>query len=254
MGSAADTYLNQPLTLPPRQPIRIAVYSRLASGIRSGILPAGTLLPRESDLADMLNVSRTPVREALILLEEDGLITTRRGVGRFVAETLPNIGLETIRPLEQILADSGTVDVLPIRFSADPATEFVADHLRINVDETVWFRESVLVFDGDPAAIVQEHVPSGKHPNIDRLLNDAADLRQTMLTALTDAAVPFETGECHLVPSTAGSSRASLLNVNADSPVLVLTQTISHNDMPIYLGKYIVAKAIPSLTIIQSAQ
>jgi DNA-binding transcriptional MocR family regulator len=36
-----------------------------------------------------MKVSRTVVREALMLLEEGGLIRARRGVGRFVADTLP---------------------------------------------------------------------------------------------------------------------------------------------------------------------
>ena len=259
MGTAADDYLNQPLVLPPRQPIRIAVYSRLASGIRSGILPPGTLLPRESDLAGMLDVSRTPVREALILLEEDGLVTTKRGVGRFVADSLPNTGLESLRPFEQILADGGIVDIRPFRFSADPATEFVSDHLGIDVGATVWFRESVITLDATPAAIAQEHLTAGYDPrtglNLDRTLNDAADRAQTLLAALMeDPSLSFDSSECHIVPSTAGQSRASLLDVDADDPVLVLPQTVTHGGTPIYLGKYIVAKAVPSLTIIQSTK
>lgn len=260
MGTTVDEYLNRPLSLPPRQPIRVAVYSRLASGIRSGTLPPGTLLPRESELADMLNVSRTPVREALILLEEDGLITTKRGVGRFVADHLPSTGLETIRPFEQVLADTGgRVDIMPLRFSADPATEFVADHLRIEVATTTWFRECVISLDGTPAAIAQEHFVAGYDArtelNLDATLGNAADDKQTLLAALIkDQALTFDSGECHIVPSTAGNSRASLLNVEADDPVLVLTETIAYHGTPIYLGKYIVSKAVPALAIIQSAK
>jgi len=48
-------------------------YRRLLEEIRLGLLPPGTRL-RETDLADRLGISRTPVREAIRLLETDGLV------------------------------------------------------------------------------------------------------------------------------------------------------------------------------------
>ncbi|CPR14117.1 Uxu operon transcriptional regulator [Brenneria goodwinii] len=44
----------------------------------------GQRLPPERELAEMLNVSRTVVREALIMLEIEGLIEVRRGAGIFL--------------------------------------------------------------------------------------------------------------------------------------------------------------------------
>ncbi|MGC0238295.1 hypothetical protein [Arthrobacter sp. SD76] len=38
-----------------------------------------------------------------MLLEEDGLIRARRGVGRFISDTLPRIGIQRIRPFEEVL-------------------------------------------------------------------------------------------------------------------------------------------------------
>ena len=49
------------------------VYRRLLHEIETGALAPGARL-RETELADRLNVSRTPVREALRLLEADGLV------------------------------------------------------------------------------------------------------------------------------------------------------------------------------------
>lgn len=62
--------------------------------IRNNLLTPGSMLPTETELGGDMKVSRTVVREALMLLEEDGLIRARRGVGRFVADTLPRIGIE----------------------------------------------------------------------------------------------------------------------------------------------------------------
>lgn len=52
---------------------KAAVYNRLAAMIRELELPPGARLI-EADLAQRLGVSKTPIREALILLHRDGLV------------------------------------------------------------------------------------------------------------------------------------------------------------------------------------
>jgi DNA-binding GntR family transcriptional regulator len=56
-------------------------YDALLDRMLSGELPAGTLL-QERPLAEVLQISRTPVREALAKLESEGLVT--RHVGRLL--------------------------------------------------------------------------------------------------------------------------------------------------------------------------
>ncbi len=86
----------QPLTLARRDDARGAqpflagspknlsdqAYERLLDMILSGELTAGTIL-QERKLADALNISRTPTREALNRLESEGLVT--RQFGRLLA-------------------------------------------------------------------------------------------------------------------------------------------------------------------------
>ena len=59
------------------------VHQRLIAEIRSGALPPGTRL-RETELAERLGVSRTPIREAIRQLEHDGLVTHLPRVGAAV--------------------------------------------------------------------------------------------------------------------------------------------------------------------------
>jgi DNA-binding FadR family transcriptional regulator len=58
---------------------------RLAAEIRSGRLSPGSRLPTEQELSAETGVSRTVVREAVAALRADGLVTTRQGLGAFVA-------------------------------------------------------------------------------------------------------------------------------------------------------------------------
>ena len=73
-----------PLTFQPMmesRPIREIAYEVLKKAIITGEIPAGERIV-ETDYADRLHISRTPLREALRKLERDGLVeyVMRRGV------------------------------------------------------------------------------------------------------------------------------------------------------------------------------
>jgi len=76
-----------PVTLhpPPKRNLADAVTERLRDAILNGKFKPGQLL-REEQLATMLDLSRGPVREALIRLEREGLVQVRRHRGTIVAQ------------------------------------------------------------------------------------------------------------------------------------------------------------------------
>lgn len=254
----SDEYLAQPLLTSPGQPLRVAVYSRISRGIRTGILPTGEILPRETELCISLGVSRTVVREALMLLEEDGLIVTRRGVGRFVAESIPHEGLDAFQPLENLFDEEGsTIQVRVLEFSKQSATDFVSDLLGLDTTAEFWFRESVIVRDGRPAALVQEYMPTERYLTpisapVARELADAAREDATLLAALTGrVGGVFTAGVCRIAASLAGPTRASHLDIKAGDPLLVLTQTAEIEGAPAYISKSAIPPTFAHLTVTQ---
>ncbi|MBL1098759.1 GntR family transcriptional regulator [Streptomyces sp. 205] len=66
-----------------------AVVRRLGDAIELGLLADGEQLPGESDLAARLSVSTVTLREALMALRQQGLVTTRRGRGGGSFVTVP---------------------------------------------------------------------------------------------------------------------------------------------------------------------
>jgi GntR family transcriptional regulator, transcriptional repressor for pyruvate dehydrogenase complex len=64
---------------------------RLGTAIKVGLLPPGTRLPPERDLAGELGISRSTLRQALTTLVQSGLLVAYRGRGggTFVAEAPP---------------------------------------------------------------------------------------------------------------------------------------------------------------------
>ena len=77
----------QPATAPlPRYRV---VADQIAELIRQGDLQPGQKMPPDSELVEMLQVSRPTIREAMISLEMMGYVETRFGFGAYVAQKLP---------------------------------------------------------------------------------------------------------------------------------------------------------------------
>ena len=67
----------------------VRVARRIAALVDNGEVKPGEKLPSERDLAEMLQVSRPTIREAMIALEVSGLIDVRTGSGIYVADGNP---------------------------------------------------------------------------------------------------------------------------------------------------------------------
>ncbi|WP_340538172.1 FadR/GntR family transcriptional regulator [Nocardioides sp. GXZ039] len=79
-----DDILLAPLHTPPAY---AAVVDRVRRALALGVLLPGDRLPSERTLAEELGVSRVTVREALRVLQGEGLLVTKRGSGGTVVST-----------------------------------------------------------------------------------------------------------------------------------------------------------------------
>ena len=75
----------QPIRLDVYKPLREIVSDALRQAIRDGLLPPGERL-MEIPLAEELGVSRTPIREAIRILEQEGLVVMIPRRGTYVAD------------------------------------------------------------------------------------------------------------------------------------------------------------------------
>lgn len=66
-------------------PTYLGVYNSLYTDIMNGIYPPETYLPGETTLSEKYGVSRNTLRQALAILNEDGLIIKSQGKGTVVA-------------------------------------------------------------------------------------------------------------------------------------------------------------------------
>jgi GntR family transcriptional regulator len=101
----------------PRQ-VRDSIAALVAEDMRPG-----DPLPSEMAVAERLMVSRSTVREAMKLLEQEGLVETRRGMGRFATALS---GLRSERPMTKF----ESITKMMTELGYEPSTTVVSVTLR----------------------------------------------------------------------------------------------------------------------------
>lgn len=97
--------------------LKDVVYANIRAAILSGKIPAGTRL-LEADLSQRMQVSRAPVREALVHLERDGLVVSRPNRGTYVAEIFTQDDVNEITTLRATL-EGMAISIAAARISDD---------------------------------------------------------------------------------------------------------------------------------------
>lgn len=67
------------------------VYTEILDLIRAGEITPGARMPNERQLAEMKGASRTQVRDALLMLQKEGLVERKVGSGTYLSERAPQI-------------------------------------------------------------------------------------------------------------------------------------------------------------------
>ena len=155
-------------TLQPLRTNRLSLSARtqqyLLSLIENGTYQPGEQLPSQADLAAQLGISRPTLREALLNLEQDGIIIRKHGVGTFIA---PGYGerLETgLERLESVLHLASRQGMQPectaLEVESAPADKEGAASLQVPVDTEVTHVRRVITVEGNPVAYMLDVVPS----------------------------------------------------------------------------------------------
>jgi GntR family transcriptional regulator of vanillate catabolism len=125
---------DQPLKLDEvkRAPLVQQIAEQLRALIIDGTIPPGTPLLQEKVAAE-LRVSRTPLREALRILEQDGLVRVARATGTVEVVRLTPEDVNHLYQLREV------IDGLAARLAASqPMRPELQDELRQLADRIVW--------------------------------------------------------------------------------------------------------------------
>lgn len=122
----------------PREPVIEMVVRRIEALVRSGYLSRGSRLPSEPRLAEMLQVSRASLREALKGMVFIGLLKARAGDGTYLQPSLTSMATRHLQWM-LLLEEIKDLELYELREILEPAAAALAarratrddlDHMR----------------------------------------------------------------------------------------------------------------------------
>lgn len=127
----------------PREPVIEMIVRRIESLVRSGYLSRGSRLPSEPRLAEMLQVSRASLREALKGMVFIGLLKARAGDGTYLQPSLTSMATRHLQWM-LLLEEIKDLELYELREILEPAAAALAarratpadlDHMRAALND-----------------------------------------------------------------------------------------------------------------------
>lgn len=148
--------------------------SAIQDAIKQGKFPPGSQLPPEMDLLQMMGISRTTLREALRILEEQRLIRKRRGLGTFVMERAIIKDLSQNFGITEMISQAGyTPGSRDFNIHLEKSSKNIAEQLGIPVDSILVVVDRVRTANETPVVWTQDIMPQeylgGWMPRIEEL-------------------------------------------------------------------------------------
>jgi GntR family transcriptional regulator len=206
--------------------------------ITSEKVPAGELLPSESQLCDIYRVSRSTVRSAIKSLYEYGLISVRNGVGAVVlprAHEIPH-GLDRLASIDTFAVETGhRAGTTDLSWDQVPADAEMSRKLRIPVGDPVLVVTRLKLVDDEPAAWVIDHMP--------RELVDPDDLRRkfrgsVLDVLLEDPAQAVDYADSEVKPWICDDKLAKTLRrIEGDAVLYLDTTVVTVKGRPVIWGR-----------------
>jgi GntR family transcriptional regulator len=193
----------------------------LREEIESGRWAPGQRIPSESELCEILGVSRTVVRQALNELVNEGLLYRRKGKGTFVSRS--KIAESLVQNLTGFYEDMVAKGLMPITHVLEqkliPASKKVAGMLNLKEGDQVIKIDRLRSVGNGPILIVTTFLPYQICP---ALLEE--DLTNQSLYAVLEDRYKLEIarGRRTLEAISASEEDAKLLGVEEGDPIILL--------------------------------
>ena len=224
--------MDSPLS-PVQTPRRLVsvVITKLRQAIKDGAFPTEHELPTEPELAKQLGVSRGTLRQAMGILEEEGLLSRRQGSGTFIVPhtaSLRNVLNNNFGITELIRDTGGKPGTANMNVAREAANGTVGEKLGIEEGEPLLVIERVRTDDDVPVALTVDYLPIHILENHKLAVDDLEKFlqeRESLYTYLREAGMN-PVGAVADVHAVAADDRiASALKIKKGASVLELVQT-----------------------------
>lgn len=198
--------------------------------IQQGVLEPGDKMPPEKELVKKYNVSRITIRNAILALVNQGLLTRQRGVGTFVSKPK---AVRFFPGVTSFTEDMNRRNMKPGRkllsFEKKVAPPSLARKMELEQGEKIVQIERKMFADDEPIAIHFINLPEKIWNLVDISVKD---LKQKSLYKMIEEKSDIRLAEAeeNIEGSLADSTIANLLNIEENAPILVVERYVRTAD------------------------
>ena len=224
-ASSARVAVNQGGEL-PRSPLADTVRERIVAMVTDGTYGAGSQLPSEQEMARLLGVSRTTIREAYRALIESGLLLRKHGRGTYVKGIQNQHSLESTLSYTKMIEEAGHKPGIVVMSAATRAAQpNECELLHLEPKELLWEVIRVRTADDRPIVYSADRIPASFVPP--SLRNKKV---RSLFRLLADLGYAPSAGRAQLKPVVADAALARLLDVEVGAPLLYFEETDTRAD------------------------
>lgn len=196
--------------------------------IKEGAFNDTGRLPPESEVASKLGVSRTVIRDVYRLLENEGYIIRRRGIGTIINYNVISVkvrlDIDHENEFYDLVLEAGHVpDTAFISSTEIPAEGELMKQLKLLKNEPVFAIERLITADGEPVIFCRNYFPK-------RFLNknaiDSGDLNRPIFEFLDNYCnIKIHQEIANIKPILLSEGMMHIFRIDHTEPVLLLEET-----------------------------
>ncbi|RDU37673.1 phosphonate metabolism transcriptional regulator PhnF [Neobacillus piezotolerans] len=203
-------------------PLYFQLEELIRQEIAAGSLKPGDSIPSEREYAELHEISRMTVRQAINNLVSAGILYRQKGKGTFVST--PKIEQELFGLTgftEDMVARGMKPENRLLSFAAVSANQAIADALSVQENELLYEIKRIRLADGIPMAIETVYMPKQLVPGLTE--NQTAFSVYSYIEDVLGLTILDATQE--IEASAAGPVDAGHLGIKEGSPILLITRT-----------------------------
>lgn len=207
-------------------PSYLKIKEEIEKMIENKELAIGERLPSEYEMANYFNVSRDTFRSAVKLLEQEGKLLVKHGIGTFVIKPLSSIpsSLEKLQSMSSMIRIAGLKEgETKEEITKDQCNREWAEALDIKEGTSVIILERIRTANDEPVALTINII--SKTSNLGRVLEQKGYLSGSLFTFLEkECNIHIIRADTEIIVPSKNDPNIKKLQITKDTPVLLLKQ------------------------------
>ncbi len=200
-------------------PLYYQIKQQIIDQISSGELLEGQKLPSEHTYQQVLQVSRATVRQALNVLENEGFLERRQGIGTFIARRKIVPEINKLTSFSEDMQARGLVpDSRILGIQKVIPHDTIRKRLNMQPGERAWLVKRLRLADQEPMALQQLYIP----PWIYLTKKDLEQMESYYQTLEKQKGLTVLQAQETLMARRVTAHEAAILDIEPGSPVLFI--------------------------------